>query len=200
MKRHKRKEPNGKSLPANHMVSGRTSPNPFDRNTPKTLLNELDILPRILGQILIASQTSGSTLPAGESDIFDLDLFQNICTGRIGHVELSPVRKNISNPDLDFLKIIQNIQFGQIQRRVMIYGVGITGQDQIKPSTPSLAAGSNAEFPTRCLQFLPVRIVLFAWEWSGPDSRGVRFDYPDYGGDIAGIEGEPLDGAAETGG
>lgn len=129
------------------MISGGTGTNPFYRYTTEFPLNILNVGAGIGREVLVLLDTHCVALPAGQSDVLDLDLLEDLGVGRVGVGQAGSVREDIGNCDLDLVKVVQDVQLGQVQRGVVVDRLGVAAEDEIEPAAATTTAGSNAEFP-----------------------------------------------------
>lgn len=182
------------------MVTSRTSTDPLDRNTTQPALNVLNIRASIGRQVLVLLDTHGVTLPAGEGNILDLDLLQDFRIGRHRVLRAGAVGQNVSDTDLDLVKVIEHVQLGQVKGRVVVDSLGVAAQDHVEPTATTSAAGGDTELLTHALQLVASVVQLLTGERTRADTGSVGLNDTDDGADAGGVEGEGLDGTAQTGG
>lgn len=164
------------------------------------MLDELDIRASVRREVLVLHRTHGVALPAGQSDVLNLCLLEGVRVGGERGVGARAVGQDVRNADLDLVEIVEDVEFGQVQGRVVVDCLGVTGEDEIEPTAAAAPAGSDAEFLACDLQLLADFVELFRGEGAGADTGGVRFDDADDGGDAGGVQRETLDGTAQTSG
>lgn len=182
------------------MIPRRTSTNVLDRNTAETLLNELDVRTSVRREILVLHRTHGVALPARQSDILNLDLLQLVRASGERVLDAGTIGQDVSDTDLDLVKVVEDVELGQVQRGVVVDGLGVAAQDEVEPAAAAATAGGDAEFLTGALQLVAVFVELFGREGAGANTGGVSLHNADDGGDAGGVQRETLDGTAEAGG
>jgi hypothetical protein len=185
-------------LARNHVLTVRTGTDPLDRDTTNFTLNVLNVGLGVRGQVLVAVNTHSVALPAWQSNILNLELLNDIGIRRERTSGTSAIGQNVRHTDLDLIKVIEDIELGQVQSGVVVDSVGVTSKHEIEPAAATTTAGGYAEFAANLLELVAVFVELFAGEGAGTDTGGVGFQDTDDGFDACGVEGEGLDGAAET--
>lgn len=186
-------------LPNNHVLPRGTGTDPLHGHTTQLALNELDVRARIGRQILPPGHAHRVALPPRQSDVLDLYLLQDVGVSRVRVLVAGAVGQDVRDRDLDLVEVVEDVELGQVQGRVVVDGVGVAGQDEVEPAAPATAAGRDAEFLTHALQLVADLVELFGWEGSRADAGRVGFDDADDGGDAGRVDGEALDGAAQAG-
>ncbi|KAH3685063.1 hypothetical protein WICPIJ_003940 [Wickerhamomyces pijperi] len=79
----------------------------------------------------------------------------------------------VPDSDWDLLESVQDVQLGDVQRRVAVDGVGVLQHNQIQPTTSSLSPGGDTDFEPDGLQSLTFSVQLFGWERTLTDTCGV---------------------------
>lgn len=128
------------------MVASRARADPLHGNTAEALLDELDVLFRVLGEVLVLGGAHGVALPAGEGGVLDSDRVENVGVGRVRGIETGAVGEDVSDADLDLVEVVQDIELGQIEGGVVVDGGGVAAEDEIEPAAATAAAGGDAEF------------------------------------------------------
>lgn len=180
------------------MFPSRAGTDPLDGRTVEALLDELDICTGISREVLVPGDAHGLLLPARQRSILHLNLLQD--TSIRGHrvLDASTVRQLVRDGDFDLVKVVEHIQLGQVQRRVVVDGERVAAEHEIEPAAATSAAGRHAELAADRLQLLTNLIKLLRREWPGSDPRRVRLDYADHVLDLGRVERESLDGAAQA--
>ena len=93
------------------------------QSVTQEVLNELNILLRILREILPLRDTRGGGLPSRKSLIHNLDLGQNLKVSWEGSKGLAVVL--VSDSDLELIKVIEDIELGEVERGVVVNLVGV---------------------------------------------------------------------------
>jgi hypothetical protein len=184
------------SLPHDHVLLAGTSADVLDVHAAE-LLNVLDVLARILRQLLPLLQTHRVGLPAGQGHVLDV---HGVEYGQVGGETgnlLSVVL--VRHGDLDLLEVVENVQLGQVDRVVPVDRVRVLDEDQVEPSAAALAAGGHTELATDLLQFLAELVQLLGRERTRADAGGVGLDDTDGLPDLAGVEVQAGKNATETG-
>lgn len=176
------------------MLPSGTGTDPLNRDIADLALDELDVCLRIGRQVLVAGHAHGVGLPARKGGILDLDLVDNVGVGREGEGGAGAVGEDVGDANLDLVKVIQDIELGEVERGVVVDGVGVAGKDEIEPATATTTTGGHAEFPAHALQLVAVLVELFTGERSGSHSGGVRLQHTDDGLDAGWVEGKCLHG------
>lgn len=182
------------------MFPRRTSANVLDRDTTKTLLDVLDIGPCVFRQVLILCDTHCVALPARQRDILNLELLDDVRISRERVVATRAVRQDVRNTDLDLIKVVQNIQLGEVQRGVVVDRLRVTRKDEVEPTAATTTAGRDSELSTDFLEFLANLVELLRGEGARANTGGVGFYDTNDVLDAGRVKGETLDGTTETGG
>lgn len=156
-----------------HMRSAGANTNPLHRAVQE-LLNEGDVLLGVLGQLGVFGDLGSVRLPAGQSLVDALDLFQHVQVLGEGLQHLTVVL--VANGNLELLQLVQNIQLGDIQAGVAVDPGGVLEHDQIEPSTSSSSAGGDTKLGTNLLQVLSDIVELLGGEGTSANSGGVGLD------------------------
>lgn len=69
--------PSRGSRSGDHVITRRSNTNPLNLDTDE-LLDELNVRPRLAGQVVVALRASGRLLPAGHGLVVNLDLSQDV--------------------------------------------------------------------------------------------------------------------------
>ena len=107
-------------------------------------LNEADVIDGFLGQILRLSGLCDVALPTLQRLIDHLYFGEVIEVARKTVNQLSV--ESIAHTYLDFLKAIENIELGQIERSVSVDEIGVANEAEIEPSTTTRAPCGGSEF------------------------------------------------------
>ena len=187
-------------VPNNHVIPRRTSTDVLDRNTAETLLNEPNVGLRVRRQLLVLHRAHGVALPARQSDVLNLDLLELLRASGERVVNARAIGQDVRNADLDLVKVVEDVELGQVQRGVVVDGLGVAAENEVEPAAAAATAGGHAEFATGALQLVTVFVELFGGEGARADTGGVGLDDADDVGDAGGVQGETLNGTAEAGG
>lgn len=146
-----------------HVITRRSNANPLDLDANE-LLNVLDVLPCLAGQVVVALRAGGGLLPSGQGLVVDLDLGQHI--GIRGEaVELLAVVR-VGSCDLELVEVVEDIELGEVERGVVVASVRVLEDDKVEPSAAAFAAGCDADFVTDLLELLAECVQLLCWEGS----------------------------------
>lgn len=187
-------------VPNNHVIPRRTGADVLDRNTAETLLNEPNVGLRVRRQVLVLHCTHGVALPARQSDVLNLDFLELLSASGKRVINACAIGQDVRNADLDLVEVIEDVEFGQVQRGVVVDGLGVAAENKVEPATAAATSGGHAEFAAGTLQLVAVLIELFGGEGAGADAGGVGLDDADDVGDASGVQRQTLDGTAEAGG
>ena len=143
------------------MVARRSNTNPLDLDANK-LLNVFNVSPCLVGQVVPVGDARCRFLPAGQRVILYLDLGQDF---RVGweSVELLAL-VGVCRCHLDLFKIIEDIQLGQVNGRVVVAGVRVFHNDEIEPTAAARATSRYADFVTYLLELLAECVELLSGE------------------------------------
>lgn len=155
------------------MRSAGANTNPLDRGVQE-LLNEGNVLLGVLGQIGVLGDLGGVRLPAGESLVDTLDLFQHVQVLGERLQQLALVL--VANGNLELLQLVQNVQLGDVQTGIAVDPGGVLEDNEIEPSTSSSSTSGDTELGTNLLEVLSDVVELLGRERSGSDSGGVSLD------------------------
>jgi hypothetical protein len=140
------------SNPSNHTLPRRARSNPPDLN-PQVLLNKLDILPTILGQVLKPRHILNALLPPGQLDILHLNLGEGVQIGREVGVEGSAVQV-VRHGNFERLELIQDVQLGEVEQGVPVDEVRVLHHDEVEPTTTAATARRDAKLGSHFLEVL----------------------------------------------
>jgi len=178
----------------------RTGTDPLNGNVANLTLDELDISAGVGGQVFVAGHAHGVGFPARKSGILDLDLVDDVGIRGEGESSAGAIGKNVGDANLDLIEVIQDIELGEVERSVVVNGVGVAGEDQIEPAATTTTTGCHAKFPADLLKLVAIFIQLLARERSGANTGGVGFQYTNDRLDAGRVEGKSLHGTSQAGG
>lgn len=144
-----------------HVITRRSNTNPLDLHSDE-LLDELDVLPRLAGQVVVALCAGGRLLPPRQSLVVDLYLSQHIRVGRETLELLSLVR--VSGGNFELVEVVENIQFSEVEGGVVVASVRVLKNNEVEPSATALAAGRDTDLVADLLQLLANFVELFGGE------------------------------------
>jgi len=139
----------------------RTHTNPLNLHA-RELLNKLHILSRLDRQVIEALCARRRFLPPGERLILHLDLGKClwICGESVELLALVRVRCG----NLEFFEVVEDVEFGEIEGRVVVAGVRVFDDDEVEPAAASFAACCDANFVADLLELFAYFVELFCWE------------------------------------
>lgn len=143
------------------MVAGRPNANPLDLDANE-LLNELNVRARLVRQVVEVLCAGGRLLPAGQGLVDDVDLGQDVEV-RGEALEALPVVR-VADGDLELVKVVEDVELGQVDGRVVVAGVRVLDDDQIQPAAAPCAAGRDADLVAYFLQLLAELVELLCGE------------------------------------
>jgi hypothetical protein len=149
------------SRPHNHVVARRPNANPLDLDADK-LLNVLNVRARLVRQVVERLGARRRLLPAGERLVDDLDLCENVEV-RGEALEALPVVR-VADGDLELVKVVEHVQLGQVDGRVVVARVRVLDDDEIQPAAASCAACCDADFVADFLEPLACFVELLSGE------------------------------------
>ena len=85
----------------------------------------------------------------------------------------------ITDANLDFIKIVQNVQFHHRQILHAVNQNGLTHQNGVEPAATARASRHRSEFATDFANAIAVRVKQFGRERTGADARRIGFDDTD---------------------
>jgi hypothetical protein len=144
-----------------HVITRRSNANPLDGNANE-LLDELNVLPCLTGQVVVALRASGRLLPPRQSLVVNLYLGQHIGVRGETLELLALVR--VCGSDLELLKVIENIEFGEVEGGVVVASVRVLHDNKIKPSTTALATCCNTNLVADLLELFADLVELLGGE------------------------------------
>lgn len=118
------------SSPYYHVLSRWSSPNIFDLDTDKSLYI-FHICPRVLGEIVVRFGSRAGLLPSWKCCIHDLRTGQLIQVCREG-VEYLAIYL-VGCGYFYRAKVVENVEFGQVESGVVVDGGAIFHDNKIKP-------------------------------------------------------------------
>lgn len=183
-------------LPRNHVISRGPHTNPLHVDVDK-LLNVLDVLFCVLRQSVPRLHACGRRLPARQRLIVYRDLAENVrVSGEI--LQCLPV-VGIACGDLELVEVIQDVQLGEVDGRVVVARVAVLDDHEIQPTAAALPAGGDANLVADLLQLVAVGVELLGGEGPRADARGVGLHDADDLADGAPAEGQTGQDATEAG-
>lgn len=160
-------------LPCNHGISGRTGADPLDGNSGE-LLDKGNVLSCVFGKVLELLGIHRVGLPAGEGLVDGLDPCQLVGGGG-ERCQLLSV-KLVGDGDLELVKVVENVQLGQVPRSVVVDGARVLDEDEIHPAATASTTGGDTEFAADGLHLLANLVDLFGWERTTANSGLVSLD------------------------
>lgn len=103
-----------------HVITRRSNTNPLNLDTDE-LLDVLNVLPCLTGQVVVALGTSGRLLPPLHGVVFDLNLSQNINVRRETVKLLTLVR--VGGGNLQLVEVVEDVKLGEVERGVVVASV-----------------------------------------------------------------------------
>jgi hypothetical protein len=174
------------------MFSSGTNTDVVHLHTHK-VLNELDVVLRLLRQLVPLRQSRRRGSPSRESLVNRLCGGQDIEVGRETW-ELFAINL-VGHCNLKFLQPVENVKLGHVQAGVVVHGGGVLQNDKVEPTAAALAASGDTPFATDGLEVLSdflcgvsvlglgssavTHIQLLSGEGSRADSGGVRLHDTD---------------------
>ena len=118
------------SSPYYHVLSRRSSPNIFDLDTNESLYI-FHVRPRVLGEVIVRFGSRAGLLPSWERCIDDLCLGQlmQVCWERVKFLAIYFVGSGYFYRG----KVIENVEFGQVEGGVVVDSRAVFHYDKIKP-------------------------------------------------------------------
>lgn len=185
-------------LSDDHMLSVRTGADVLDfQPVAEERLDELNILLRVLWQLLPLRGAARAALPAGQRLIHDLDFLEDLQTSREGRQRLALVL--VRDGDLELVKVVEHVQLRQVQRRVVVDLVRVGHHNSVEPACATLTARRHAPLAPHVLQLLADRVELLRREGTAAHARRVRLHDADYVAERAPAECQARQDAAEAG-
>lgn len=77
----------------------------------------------------------------------------------------------VGNGDFDGWETVEDVEFGQVERRVVVYGVRVFEGDEVQPAAAAGAAGGGADFVADGLELVAGFFVLLCGKWSASNSE-----------------------------
>lgn len=124
-------------------ASPRSSSDPPNLDSDK-VLDELDVLAAVLGEVLVLGDGGNARLPPRELDVLHLNLGEVVEVGgevRVDGLAVEVVR----NGDLERREVVEDVKFREVERRVAVDEVRVLEDDKVEPATPAAATGRDAE-------------------------------------------------------
>ena len=150
-------------LPRNHVLAARSNTNPADLHS-NGFLDELNILSGIDGKIIEIFSPGSRYFPSRKRFIGDIHFVKCfwVCWKWFELLTL----ERVAGSYLDLLKIIQDVKFCKIERRIIVNVVWVFDDDKVEPSASPLATGGDADFLAHALKFVANFVQLLGWKWS----------------------------------
>lgn len=179
------------------MIPRGPHPDPLDLYADE-LLDKLHVRPRIGGQIVVRLCARGRlALPPGQRLVVHVDLAQHLEVG--GEVLEGLAVVAVAGGDLELVKVVEDVELGEVERGVVVAGVRVLDDDEIEPAAAALAARRDADLVPDLLELLALGVELFGWEGPAADAGRVRFYNADDFAEGAPAEGGAGENAAEAG-
>ena len=119
-------------------------------------------MPRLDRQIVKRLCARRRLLPARQRLVRNLDLRQNLQVGGKA-IELLTVEA-VGGCDLELVKVVEDVELGQVDGGVVIAGVRMLNDDEVEPAAPALAAGGDTDFVADGLELFADGVELFGGE------------------------------------
>ena len=145
------------------MVSCRANANPLDLHSDK-LLNVLDVVPRLDGQVVVARYTSCRLFPARQRVVLYFNLAKYLGVRREAFEHFTVVRVGCRN--FEFVKIVEDVELGEVDGGVVVAGVRVLDDNKVEPAAAALATGCDANFVAYRLELLAQLVQLLSREGS----------------------------------
>lgn len=137
------------------------------REGPREFLRlQLHIVPCCCRQVFKVLEPARAALPARQLPVLDLDPSQRRYAGRERHVVFARFRVRVRDGHLDGLKVIEDVELGQIDSRVVVNCGRVLDDDEVEMTTkvplrlgwcPTIAPHAYDDArETHHLRFLPV--------------------------------------------
>lgn len=157
-------------------VPGGTNTDPLDMNTEE-FLDELDVSLAVLGKLLERGAVRDVRFPTGESLVLNFDSSEIV---KIGGETLDLLAvQDVLGGDLDFLKLVEDIQFGQVQTGVTVNEGRVSHDDQVEPTTTTSSTSGDTPLGSDFLQVNTDVVQLLRGEGTTTNSGGVGLDDTD---------------------
>lgn len=180
------------------MASGRPGADPFDRDAAHLPLDELDVGARVGREILVLGGAHRAALPARQGHVLHLDFLKDVGVARVRALHARPVRQLVGHGHLDLVEVVQHVQLGQVEGRVVVDRVRVPQQHEVEPPAASATASRDSKFLANRLQLVADVVQLLCREWTGADAGGVGLDHPDDRSDAHRVQRQALDGTADS--
>lgn len=154
------------------MVARRTNSDPLDLDANE-LFNVLDVTPRLVGQIVVVLRAGGWLFPARQRLIVHLDLRQQFGIRRKA-LEFLAVDEVLCG-DLELVKVVEDVELGEVDGGVVVAGVRVLDNDQIEPAAAALTAGGYTDFMADLLELFAEGIELLGREGAAGGMSDVCF-------------------------
>src|SRR5213592_991159 len=150
---------------------GCSAPEPDRHRDAAELLQEADVLLRLLRQIVELSSVAELLVPARQLLPHGLRMME-LRLGRWDVVEQLSLRA-VANADLDGLEPAQDVELGQHKLREPVESRGRPQDRPVEPAAPAFATGRRAELVSALAYALPVVIQCLGGEGPGADAGDV---------------------------
>jgi hypothetical protein len=170
-------------LSEDHGLSGGTSTDPLDANTSE-LLDELDVFSGVLGQSFVGVDVRAVGLPARQGLVDGLDLGESV-DGAGERGDLLAVDL-VTDGNLDLVKVVEDVQLGQVEGGVVVDGGRVLEENKIEPSAATAATSGDTDLAADSLELLADLVDLLSGEGTTTNSGLVCLDDTD---DLLQLEG-----------
>jgi hypothetical protein len=178
-----------------HVITRRSNANPLDGNANE-LLDELNVLPSLAGQVVVALRAGGRLLPPRHGLVVNLYLGQHIGV-RGETIELLALVR-VCSCNLELLEVVEDVELGEVEGGVVVASVRVLHDDKIEPSATAFATCCNTDLVSDLLELLADLVELFGGEGTATNTGGVSLDHADDVLDGSPAEGETCDDTTKT--
>ncbi|KAI6763110.1 hypothetical protein HG530_009090 [Fusarium avenaceum] len=146
------------------------------------------LLPKHLSEIVEGPGVGSWLLPSGHFVIYNLGSGEQVKIRRVVAQLLSV--DLVGNGDLDRVEIVQDIELGEVQSRVVVDRSAVLDNHEVEPSASASSASRCSPFSANLLELVSNLFKIFRLESSLSDTGGVSLDHSDSLGDVLGVQGE----------
>ncbi|CAK9056212.1 Pre-mRNA-splicing factor CWC2, partial [Durusdinium trenchii] len=125
-----------------------------EQDTKFAVPADYDVGLRLARELLKGTRLDDALLPSGHGLVDHFDIIERLDRARHGsrRKELSGALLFIRHADLELVQFVQDVELGDVERRVAVYHVAVLHQRRVKPAASPLAARGDADFAANFLE------------------------------------------------
>lgn len=164
-------------LLGDHGFASWSSTDPLDGNAEE-LLDVFDVFAAVLGKILVLLDVLNGLFPSRQLDVLNFAFRESVEIGREEGFERFTIEE-IFGTNLDRFEVVENIEFGQVERGVAVDQCRVLHDDEIQPSASTSSTSCDTELGSYFLKVFSSCVELLGRERTSSDSSSISLDYSD---------------------